>query len=215
MLKKLKAKLKNKGIRTEILCALGVIALALVVIALIPNHLSSKKFNSYFRKEGFYKYTDLNDFIHLSQNPGRVLEGVKTGYAYITLTGNEAQNAFDNYVNNKFDYGVKKASLAKYVGSFGVPISNGYYYMFVFKSGKDAKAFYDHYSENAMPRKTERGEEKGYSYSICDSDHHIACYLERNTVLMIDGNTQLYNFEDFCDYMGIKAPPCNWKDRSN
>ena len=34
MLKKLKAKLKNKGIRTEFLCALGVIALALVVIAL-------------------------------------------------------------------------------------------------------------------------------------------------------------------------------------
>lgn len=57
-----------------------------------------------------------------------------------------------------------------------------------------------------MSRKTESGKEKGYSYSICESDYHRGCYLERNTVLIIDAHPKVYYFEGFCEYMGIRPP---------
>ena len=206
MADKFSGRSKSKTIKIAGVCSLIVIIAVILVFALIPNRLSFFKFNSYFRENDYVRYTVLKEYKNLTQSQDRVLEGVKTGAGYITCTGEDAQKAFDDYVNKQIDYEITKTAMAKYVGSFGVPRTDHYFYMFDFKKTSDAEEFYDLYTGYIMSRKTEYGEEKGYSYSICDSDYHRGCYLERNTVLIFDANPKVYNFEGFCEYMGIRPP---------
>ena len=203
VIRKLKS---NKKAMTAVIIVSFVIVLSVIVLLLIPNHLSIAKFKYHFGIENhFDKYTNFNDYKNLSHYTGRVIDGKKTGQAYIVCHGDEAQKAFDHCVSDSGNYEIKKVALAKSIGSFGVPVTDFYVFMFVFKNSSDAEEFYDHYSGYVMYGPIEHEEGKNFSYTVCyrKSD---GCYLENDTVLILQGYGGRLFFDRMCKHWGIKSP---------
>ena len=199
-------KLKNNKIaKTAVVLVSSVIVLSIILLLLIPDHLSATKFKLFFRKY-YAHYTVLDDYINLSYNTEKVLEGKKTGSGYIVCHGEDAQKAFEYCFEGSEKYEITQAALAKHIESFSMMPNDLWVYMFVFKDSSDAKEFYDYYSGSLMYRSVEQGEEKGYSYTVCYKKDRMGCYLEDDTVLILEGYGGRRIFDKLCRKWGIKSP---------
>lgn len=197
----------DKEYKTIAINILVFLVLSFFLFLLIPHHLSVKRFEQYFGKDNlFVKYTNIKDYNKMSHNTGRVLEGVKTGHAYIVCYGKDAQKVFENTFSDCKQYEITQAALAKNIESFGVPVGDFYVYMFVFKNGSEAKEFYDYYCGSIKAKAIEQGKEKGYSYTVCYKNDRMGCYLENNTVLLLNGYGGRRFFDILCKKWGIKSP---------